>query len=119
MTIGDNIRKKRKELGLSQRELASRIESDASYINRLETGKLNPSIASIEKIADVLHCSLDALVKGHNGDEDIHIQDKSLLERVRLIDAMDDEDKKAITHLIDALLTKKKIRELISEGSKT
>lgn len=112
MSIGENIRKYRKEKGLSQKNVAERINSDSSYINRIETGKLNPSIAAVDRIAVALECTIDQLVKGKD-EAEVHIKDKTLAERVRLLDAMDEDDRKAITHLIDALLTKKKIRELI------
>ena len=112
--LGKNVKIARKEKGWSQRELAEHIDSDASYINRIETGKINPSIASLERIANVLECSLDQLVKGKNENEEIHIRDKNLSERIRLIDSLEEEDRKAVTHIIDALLTKKKIRELLN-----
>jgi transcriptional regulator with XRE-family HTH domain len=112
--LGENVKIARKEKGWSQRELAEHIDSDASYINRIETGKINPSIASLERIANVLECSLDQLVKGKNENEEIHIRDKNLSERIRLIDSLEEEDRKAVTHIIDALLTKKKIRELLN-----
>ena len=37
MSLGDNIRRIRKAKGWSQRVLAERICTDASYINRIET----------------------------------------------------------------------------------
>lgn len=113
MSIGENIRKTRKEKELSQKALAERIKSDSSYINRIETGKINPTIAAVERIAQALECTIDQLVKDEETTEDVHILDKSLAERIRLLDAMDEDDRKAITHIIDALLTKKRIRELI------
>jgi transcriptional regulator with XRE-family HTH domain len=118
MSLGENVRIARKQKGWSQRELAERVESDASYINRLETGKLNPSISSLERIADALECSIDHLVKGRVKAAEIQIRDKDFSERMRLIDALDDDDRKAITHIIDALLTKKRIRELLNGDQK-
>jgi transcriptional regulator with XRE-family HTH domain len=114
--LGSNIKKIRKEKGWSQRDLANKIDSDASYINRLETGKLNPSISAMERIANAMDCTLDQLVKGDLDSAEIHIKDKNFSEKIRLIDSMDEDDKQAVTHIIDALLTKKRIRELL-EGS--
>ena len=119
MSLGENIRTVRKQKGWSQRELAERIESDASYINRMETGKLNPSIAALERVADALECSIDRLVKGKLKAVEIQIRDKDLSERIRLLDSLEDDDRKAITHIIDALLTKKRIRELLNGNIKT
>ncbi len=114
MNLGENVKTVRKQKGWTQRELAERIESDASYINRIETGKLNPSIAALERIADALECSIDRLVKGKVKAAEIQIRDKDLSERMRLLDSLDEDDRKAMTHIIDALLTKKRIRELLN-----
>ena len=111
--IGENIRIARKEKGFSQRKLAELINSDGSYINRLETKKINPSIASMQRIANALDYSIDHLVNGKPDEAEVNIKDKNLIEQVKLIDSLDEDDKKAVTHIIDALLTKKRIRELI------
>lgn len=113
MNLGENLRKIRKSKGLSQRELAERISSDPSYVNRVEIGKLNPSIAVIERIADVLECSLDYLVKGINNQSEIFIHDKALVEKIRLIDSLEEKDRFVLNHMIDTMLTKKRMRELL------
>lgn len=112
MVLGDNIRKSRKAKGWSQRELAEHTETDTSYINRVETGKINPSIAVLERIAGALERSLDELVRGVEKTE-VEIRDKGLAERVRLIDSLDEEDRHALVHMIDTMLTKKRMRELL------
>ncbi len=113
MTIGEKIREARKSKGWSQRLLAQRIDSDASYINRIETGKLNPSVVGLQRIADALECSLDQLVRGKDNDPEVHIRDKGVLERMRLIDSLEEADRNALIHIIDSMLTKQRMRELL------
>ncbi len=113
MSLGDNIRKVRKEKGWSQRVLAEKIDSDTSYINRIETGKLNPSIAALQRIADVLESTLDQLVNNDSSGAEVKIRDKSLAERMRLVDSLDEEDRNALIHMIDTMLTKQRMKELI------
>jgi len=117
MSLGENIRRARKVRGWTQKELAERVESDASYMNRIETGKANPSIAVLARIAEALEVSLDALVKGRDDGPDVHIQDTGLLERMRLIDSLDEEDRRALVHMIDTMLTKKRMRELLDTAA--
>jgi transcriptional regulator with XRE-family HTH domain len=93
--------------------LAEKIDSDTSYINRVETGKLNPSIADRTRIADVLEQSLDQLVKKSENDPEMHIRDKSLADRMRLVDALDEDDRNALIHMIDTMLTKQRLEELV------
>lgn len=48
------MRELRLAKGLTLRELARQIGKSESYLSRLEKGKLNPSLASLKRIADAL-----------------------------------------------------------------
>lgn len=50
---------RRKELGLSQRELAERLGTHQSAISRLESGEHNISLGKLIEIAEALHADLD------------------------------------------------------------
>ncbi|MDE6585320.1 MAG: helix-turn-helix domain-containing protein [Clostridia bacterium] len=52
--FGANLAKKRAEAHLSAYELSLRIGKDASYIHKVESGKINVSLKSILKICEVL-----------------------------------------------------------------
>ena len=62
-TIGDRIRQRRLELGLSQRELASEGVTYA-YISRLETNARRPSIRALRQLAPRLGVSVHWLETG-------------------------------------------------------
>jgi len=113
MSLEDNIRAVRKTKGWSQRVLAEHIESDASYVNRVEAGKINPSIGSLTKIADALGCTIDQLVR--NNDIDVQVNDKPINERIRLIEELEEEDKSVLFHMINTMLTNKRMRELLKQ----
>lgn len=53
-SFGENVRKKRKAMGWSQEEFASKIERDARSIVAIETGKRNPTFKTIQKICTAL-----------------------------------------------------------------
>jgi transcriptional regulator with XRE-family HTH domain len=68
MSFGETIRNKRKQLSLSQKELATRVMKDdgtpisPQYLNDIEQGKRNPdSDAMIEHFAHVLELEKDIL----------------------------------------------------------
>ena len=50
----ENLRLKRKELGFSQELLAYELEIELRQIERVERGKINTGIASIQIIAETL-----------------------------------------------------------------
>lgn len=62
--IGNNIKIKRKECGLSQEELGFSASSTRNYIGCIERGEKAASVAFLFDIAKVLNCSLIDLFKG-------------------------------------------------------
>jgi len=48
------IRRKREELGLTQKDLSSKSSVSQSFIAKLESGKLEPSYSKLKKVEDLL-----------------------------------------------------------------
>ena len=63
-SFGSLITTRRKKLGISQEELASRADLDRTYISGLERGVRNPSLTAIAKVAVGLGITVEKLVKG-------------------------------------------------------
>lgn len=59
----------RQARGLTQAELAKRMEVPQQYISRWENNKHLPTLEQLVKLADVLHCRLDDLIDWE-GDKD-------------------------------------------------
>jgi len=53
-TFGANVRRWRRERGLSQEELASRAELHPTYVSGIETGYRNPTVKIVGRIAEAL-----------------------------------------------------------------
>lgn len=60
--LGENIRKIRNIKGLTQLELASRINKDYQSIQRLERGAINPSFYYLIEVSKGLETSLKELI---------------------------------------------------------
>lgn len=58
----DNLRRLRKEKGLTQRQLADKLFVDCSTITKYETGKAVPDYTKQQKLADFFNVSLDFLM---------------------------------------------------------
>ncbi len=52
--LGENVRRIRKERGLSQEELAFRAGMKRSYVSDLERGTRNPTVRALGRLADAL-----------------------------------------------------------------
>lgn len=53
-TIGSNIRARREALGMTQRDLAKKLDTNEMAISRWELGKHRPSAEHEVKLADAL-----------------------------------------------------------------
>lgn len=58
MIVGENIRKIRKERGLTQRKLGELSSINEVQIRQYELGKANPKIETLQKIAKALDCTI-------------------------------------------------------------
>lgn len=52
--FGENIRRLRKERKLTMEELANQADIELSQIYRIETGKINPKLTTILRVAKAL-----------------------------------------------------------------
>lgn len=59
----NNINKLRKALNLTQNELAKKIGVTQSAIAAWESGKANPKLSKLNKIAEALNCSAKDLIQ--------------------------------------------------------
>lgn len=60
--IGEKIRILRFQKGLSQEQLALHVGINTSYLGQVERGEKNPTIKTLEKIANGLDCTLENLI---------------------------------------------------------
>lgn len=63
-SIGGKIRKKRKELNISQEKLAEACDVGTTHISHIETGNCIPSLKVFIAILNTLSCSADELLCG-------------------------------------------------------
>mgnify|MGYP002706390021 FL=1 len=61
--LGERIRQFRQAKGISQEELAFKINSARNFIGCIERGEKSPSIYVLYKIATILDVSIDNLTK--------------------------------------------------------
>jgi transcriptional regulator with XRE-family HTH domain len=117
MPIADRIKQLRTEAGLSQAELAELVGgSDARQISRYEHGRITPSLDVAIRIAQALNVSLDYLAIEDVPRRPLHIADHGLAERLGQLAELDDDDRQSLLHMLDALLTRKRLRILADDS---
>ena len=61
--LGRNLKRIRKEKGISQGDIVRSLGMDRAFISNIENGKTNPTLATITKLAKALGVSVDELLK--------------------------------------------------------
>lgn len=61
--VGANVRRLRKNRGLTQEQLAFESRLDLTYIGGIERGRRNPSLLVLARIAEALECKLLELLE--------------------------------------------------------
>jgi len=62
--FGIKVKTKRKELDLSQEELAFKATLHRTYIGMIERGEKNITLQNIKKLATALNCTISELTSG-------------------------------------------------------
>jgi len=61
--IGKNVRRLRKQRGLTMADLAAKLNKDYQNLQRIELGTTNPTIIYLKEIADALEVDICELFK--------------------------------------------------------
>jgi transcriptional regulator with XRE-family HTH domain len=61
--VGDAVRRRRQELGLALRPLASKSEVSASMISEIERGAKSPTVSTLCRLADAMGVPVSALIE--------------------------------------------------------
>ncbi len=67
--FGENVRKYRRLLDISQEELAYRADLHRTYIGMIERAEKNITLVNMEKIAKALKVQIEDLIKDSNHDK--------------------------------------------------
>lgn len=106
-TLGKRIKRRRLELGLTQEELAKRMEyKSKSTINKLEMDKSDLTQSKIIKMAEALETSIDYIM-GWDEDEEHAVPDfdPDVLELIEIYAKLTDEQKKSIMSVLRAMVS--------------
>jgi transcriptional regulator with XRE-family HTH domain len=111
MTFGEHIVLHRKQLKMSQDELAKKVGTSAPIIGRYERDEIKPSIETAKKIADELGVTVDYLIGGSAN----MVMDKKLLKRFEDIEALPADDKDKVYYFIDMAITYNKTKKAFAK----
>lgn len=82
-TTGKFIAQKRKELNLTQEQLAEKLGVSNKTVSKWETGKCMPDYAVVKSLCRELGITVAELIDGADTEADARAQDEQLMELLR------------------------------------
>ena len=110
-TISENIKRLRKLKQLSQKQVSMDIGIPQGQYSLVENGKVMPTIPTLEKIADVFEVSIAEFFTSNSEEDAVNLP---LLDKIKVIDTLDTDEKEALLKLIDMAVSKKKLKDNLS-----
>ena len=114
----ERLRSLRVQKNLSQEELGELVDLHYTNIGRYERGLSNPSAEKLKAMAEALGVTGDYLYNG--SDENytkVSFEDRELLRMFKEIEKYSEEEKRIVKDLLDAYITRRKVREMAGKAS--
>jgi len=106
--IAKNIKRLRELKHLSQKEICADAGVPQGQYSRIENGKVEPSISTLEKLATVFEVSIAEFFKTDDINEELNLP---LLQKIKLIDTLAKDEQQALLKMIDMALSNKRMKD--------
>lgn len=113
MSFRDTFVRLRKERGWTQAEVADKIGISLGQVKKYEKGNSAPNLHILAKIATVFDTSADDFVFGQGKSIAKDKFDHDLVKRFELIGQLDERERDAILVVIDSIIAKHRLKEVI------
>lgn len=111
--LGTRIKELRKNQKWTQKELAAKIDTRFSQLNKYEGGLNVPPADKLIQLAEIFDTTVDYLLTGNQTEEN-SLHNLRLLERFKALENFKAEDQEAVIKLIDAMIVKNKVEGAIN-----
>jgi len=115
MEVGLRIRQLRRDKGLTQDQLGAHVKIDGRQLSRYESGKVQPTVKVLAKIAEFFGLEPQELYTASSSPkaQAQAFQDKELFQQMLEVDQLDEDDRHVAKRVLQALLMKKQMQELL------
>ena len=98
--LGRRIRELRKKKGLTQERLAEKANVDVKYLGNIERGRENPTIGTLEKLANALSVKIHQILNFEH-----ELQGERLLRRriTQMVEKCDEKELQTILKLVNSI----------------
>ena len=101
--IGNRIKQKRKEKGLTQEHLADNLFVSVGYVSNIERGTTKINLTTLSDIADILDCDVSELISQTSTGSKNYLQS----ELDNLISLLNDKEKNMMFQLLNTYISER------------
>lgn len=114
MTFGQRVTLARRQKKLTQAQLGTAIGTTGDMVGKYERDAIKPSIEVAAKIAEVLECTLDYLIRDiRNHEEKERTTSPAMTEYLHKLEKLPLRDREHVLAVIDAFTAKLKIQSIM------
>ena len=106
--IAGNIRRLREIKKLSQKEVSAKTKIPQGQHSRIQNGKVEPSVSSLEKLAKVFDVSVLEFFRSNNLENDLNLP---ILVKIKMSDTHAKDEQQAFFKMIDLAISNKTKRK--------
>lgn len=110
--IAGNVKRLRESKKFSQKEVCAGTGIPQGQYSRIENGKVEPSVSTLEKLAKVFEVSISEFFNDNDSLEQVNLP---LMEKVKLIDKLADDEQQALLKMIDLAIANKRMKDNLSD----
>jgi len=110
--IAANIKRLREIKELSQKEVSAKTKIPQGQYSRIENGKVEPSVSTLEKLGKVFEVSISEFFRSNNLEDELNLP---MMEKIKMIDALGKNEQSAIFTMIDMAIANKKLKDNLSQ----
>ena len=96
-------------------QVSQRMGIDRAQYSRVETGKSEPVVSTLEKIARALEVEVADFFKDDQS-YDINSYNKNIVEKLRLIEQLGEKQKETLYNFIDMAITNQNLKNTLSSA---
>jgi transcriptional regulator with XRE-family HTH domain len=113
MSVGEKVSEAK---GLSQKEVAANLQMNPSQYSKIESGKVDPQFSSIESIALAMDVEVADIFNSEKLFSDVNSFEKTVVEKVQLMEQLEDGQKKSIFSIIDMSIYNIKMKQTLTNA---
>lgn len=116
--MAQNIKVLREARGLKQADVARHVGLDSAAYSRTERGLRNITVDELAAVASLLGVTIDELVNRHAPGTpppgDVSLADANAAQQARLIQELDEDDRRAVERIVERMVTTKRLRDYLN-----